>query len=112
MVNITLLNRVIVPFLACGDLSAYDSDRTYPLGEDYTYTPPTQAPINPPYKKALEMKRAESQAAKPVAVVTPQGREEAGPVAVVTPQGREEAGTESATGEQDVAVEMGQLSVS
>lgn len=24
-------NRVIVPFLACGDLSAYDSDRTYPL---------------------------------------------------------------------------------
>ena len=25
------VNRVIVPFLACGDLSAYDSDRTYPL---------------------------------------------------------------------------------
>lgn len=24
-------NRVIVPFLACGDLSAFDSDRTYPL---------------------------------------------------------------------------------
>lgn len=24
-------NRVIVPFLACGDLSAYDSDRNYPL---------------------------------------------------------------------------------
>ena len=24
-------NRVIVPFLACGDLSAYDSDRTYSL---------------------------------------------------------------------------------
>lgn len=24
-------NRVIVPFLACGDLSAYDSDQTYPL---------------------------------------------------------------------------------
>ena len=24
-------NRVIVPFLACGDLSAYDSDKTYPL---------------------------------------------------------------------------------
>ena len=23
--------RVIVPFLACGDLSAYDSDRTYGL---------------------------------------------------------------------------------
>ncbi|XP_030403190.1 putative tRNA (cytidine(32)/guanosine(34)-2'-O)-methyltransferase isoform X2 [Gopherus flavomarginatus] len=26
-------NRVIVPFLACGDLSAYDSDQTYPLQE-------------------------------------------------------------------------------
>lgn len=24
-------NRIIVPFLACGDLSAFDSDRTYPL---------------------------------------------------------------------------------
>lgn len=25
------VNRVIVPFLACGDLSAYDSDKSYPL---------------------------------------------------------------------------------
>ncbi|NXE44485.1 TRM7 methyltransferase, partial [Ptilorrhoa leucosticta] len=24
-------SRVIVPFVACGDLSAYDPDRTYPL---------------------------------------------------------------------------------
>lgn len=24
-------NRVIVPFVACGDLSAYDSDKSYPL---------------------------------------------------------------------------------
>ena len=24
-------NRLIVPFIACGDLSAYDSDRNYPL---------------------------------------------------------------------------------
>jgi len=36
------INRVIVPFLACGDLSAYDSDRTYNLDESYTYKPPTQ----------------------------------------------------------------------
>ena len=28
-------NRVIVPFLACGDLSAYDSDMTYSLDGDY-----------------------------------------------------------------------------
>ena len=25
------VNRVVVPFLACGDLSAFDSDKTYPL---------------------------------------------------------------------------------
>jgi len=55
------LNRIIVPFLACGDLSAYDSDKTYGLdireGEEYKYLPPTQAPIDPPYKKAVDMKR-------------------------------------------------------
>ena len=52
-------NRVIVPFLACGDLSAYDSDRTYPLDKEYEYRPPTQAPIDPPYKTALSAKRGE-----------------------------------------------------
>ena len=51
------LLRYIVPFLACGDLSAYDSDMSYPLDESYVYTPPTQAPIDPPYKTALEAKR-------------------------------------------------------
>ncbi|XP_060619109.2 tRNA (cytidine(32)/guanosine(34)-2'-O)-methyltransferase [Anolis sagrei] len=54
-------NRVIVPFLACGDLSAYDSDRTYPLQLDpekeYTYTPPTQPPIRPPYEEACFLKK-------------------------------------------------------
>lgn len=54
-------NRIIVPFLACGDLSAYDSDRNYPLeltpGAGYTYHPPTQSPINPPYKKACFLKK-------------------------------------------------------
>ncbi|XP_076053419.1 tRNA (cytidine(32)/guanosine(34)-2'-O)-methyltransferase-like isoform X2 [Oratosquilla oratoria] len=29
--NLDGINRVIVPFIACGDLSAYDSDMTYPL---------------------------------------------------------------------------------
>jgi len=28
-------NRVITPFLACGDLSGYDSDRTYSLQVNY-----------------------------------------------------------------------------
>merc|ERR1719167_670160 len=54
-------NRLIVPFLACGDLSAYDADKTYPLmdidGKKYEYREPTQKPIDPPYKAALAMKR-------------------------------------------------------
>uniref|UniRef100_A0A671YKN3 Putative tRNA (cytidine(32)/guanosine(34)-2'-O)-methyltransferase n=1 Tax=Sparus aurata TaxID=8175 RepID=A0A671YKN3_SPAAU len=54
-------NRVIVPFLACGDLSAYDSDRTYPLqldaGKEYQYTPPTQPPIRPPYQQACHLRK-------------------------------------------------------
>ncbi|KAM3843622.1 tRNA (cytidine(32)/guanosine(34)-2'-O)-methyltransferase isoform 2-T2 [Vipera latastei] len=54
-------NRVIVPFLACGDLSAYDSDRTYPLQLDpekeYTYVPPTQPPIHPAYEEACFLKK-------------------------------------------------------
>jgi tRNA (cytidine32/guanosine34-2'-O)-methyltransferase len=28
------LNRIIVPFLACGDLSGYDADQSYPLEVD------------------------------------------------------------------------------
>jgi len=67
------INRVIVPFLACGDLSAYDSDRTYGLdireGEEYTYLPPTQAPINPPYKSAVNLKRSDG-IAKPTGETT------------------------------------------
>ncbi|XP_034095978.1 putative tRNA (cytidine(32)/guanosine(34)-2'-O)-methyltransferase isoform X1 [Gymnodraco acuticeps] len=54
-------NRVIVPFLACGDLSAFDSDRTYPLqldsGKQYEYTPPTQPPICPPYQQACHLRK-------------------------------------------------------
>ena len=29
--NLEGVNRIIVPFLACGDLSGFDSDKTYPL---------------------------------------------------------------------------------
>ncbi|XP_013882169.1 tRNA (cytidine(32)/guanosine(34)-2'-O)-methyltransferase [Austrofundulus limnaeus] len=54
-------NRIIVPFLACGDLSAFDSDRTYPLqlddGKQYQYTPPTQPPIHPPYQEACHLRK-------------------------------------------------------
>lgn len=54
-------NRFIVPFVTCGDLSAYDSDRSYSLdlkdGSEYKYTPPTQPPIAPPYQEACKLKK-------------------------------------------------------
>lgn len=57
----TGVNRFIVPFNACGDLSAYDSDQSYPLLLEnqisYEYKEPVQGPINPPYKDVLEMTR-------------------------------------------------------
>ncbi|KAL7750466.1 tRNA (uridine-2'-O-)-methyltransferase trm7 [Sorochytrium milnesiophthora] len=55
--DLTGVNRTIVPFIACGDLSAWDSDKTYPPPEDGQHLRPVQAPINPPYKTAVEMKR-------------------------------------------------------
>lgn len=52
-------NRSIVPFLACGDLNSYDSDMTYPIQtERYETLTPVQMPIDPPYKTAVELKRA------------------------------------------------------
>lgn len=54
-------SRFIIPFLACGDLSAYDSDKTYPLELEghapYQCRQPLQQPIHPPYKTMLERKR-------------------------------------------------------
>ncbi|KAK9719107.1 tRNA (uridine-2'-O-)-methyltransferase trm7 [Basidiobolus ranarum] len=54
-------NREIVPFIACGDLSGYDSDKTYPLTaateSPYVSLEPTQSPISPPYKTAINLKR-------------------------------------------------------
>ncbi|XP_063905200.1 uncharacterized protein LOC135124219 [Zophobas morio] len=51
--TLTGVNRVIIPFLVCGDISAFDSDTTYPLqiaGEEpYQYHSPVQPPIAPPY---------------------------------------------------------------
>ncbi|WJX17503.1 tRNA (cytidine(32)/guanosine(34)-2'-O)-methyltransferase [Trifolium repens] len=58
-------NKVYIPFLACGDLTGYDSDRSYPLpkvdGGTYQSLDPVQPPIAPPYKRALELKKASSQ---------------------------------------------------
>lgn len=49
--------RWIPPFLACGDLSAFDSDATYHLPKDRVVLEPVQPPTAPPYKRALEMRR-------------------------------------------------------
>ncbi|KAF2799164.1 uridine-2'-O--methyltransferas-like protein TRM7 [Melanomma pulvis-pyrius CBS 109.77] len=50
-------HRWIAPFLACGDLSAYDSDATYHLPNDRVSLDPVQPPTAPPYKRALEMRK-------------------------------------------------------
>lgn len=51
--------RWIPPFLACGDLSAWDSDATYRLPEGHVSLPPVQPPTAPPYKEAIERRRRE-----------------------------------------------------
>ncbi|TAQ87518.1 hypothetical protein B7494_g4175 [Chlorociboria aeruginascens] len=49
--------RWIAPFLACGDLSAFDADATYHLPKDRITLDPIQPPTAPPYKRALEMRK-------------------------------------------------------
>jgi tRNA (cytidine32/guanosine34-2'-O)-methyltransferase len=50
--------RWIAPFLACGDLSAFDSDASYHLPKNRITLDPVQPPTAPPYKRALEMRKA------------------------------------------------------
>lgn len=44
---------LVVPFVACGDLTGFDSDKSYPLdlqdGAAYAYRDPVQPPIHPNY---------------------------------------------------------------
>jgi tRNA (cytidine32/guanosine34-2'-O)-methyltransferase len=55
------VERLIVPFVACGDLSGYDADANYPLdGEGdapYVYHEPTQKPTTPAYRDYLEARQ-------------------------------------------------------
>eukprot|EP00668_Euglena_longa_P034635 GGOE01044463.1.p1 GENE.GGOE01044463.1~~GGOE01044463.1.p1 ORF type:complete len:312 (+),score=105.30 GGOE01044463.1:44-937(+) len=60
-------HRYIVPFLACGDLSGYDADQTYPTTRHHQSLPPVQPPTNPPYRAFLEAQQAEAHAPKPPA---------------------------------------------
>ncbi|EED23421.1 tRNA methyltransferase, putative [Talaromyces stipitatus ATCC 10500] len=50
-------SRWIPPFIACGDLSAWDADASYALPEGYVSLDPVQPPTAPPYKRALEMRK-------------------------------------------------------
>ncbi|KAI0429049.1 FtsJ-like methyltransferase-domain-containing protein [Xylaria sp. FL1042] len=50
--------RWIAPFIACGDLSAFDSDASYRLPPDHVSLNPVQPPTAPPYKRAIELRRA------------------------------------------------------
>ena len=49
--------RWVAPFVACGDLSAWDADATYRLPKDRVSLDPVQPPTAPPYKRALEERR-------------------------------------------------------
>lgn len=49
--------RWVPPFVACGDLSAWDADASYALPEGYVSLDPVQPPTAPPYKRALEMRK-------------------------------------------------------
>ncbi|WQF84072.1 Putative ribosomal RNA methyltransferase, FtsJ domain-containing protein [Colletotrichum destructivum] len=50
--------RWIAPFIACGDLSAFDSDASYQLPEDHVSLDPVQPPTAPPYKRAIALRKA------------------------------------------------------
>ncbi|KAI9707986.1 MAG: hypothetical protein M1820_004405 [Bogoriella megaspora] len=50
--------RWIAPFLACGDLSGFDADASYHLPKDRVSLDPVQPPTAPPYKRALEVRKA------------------------------------------------------
>ncbi|RYP63619.1 hypothetical protein DL771_009178 [Monosporascus sp. 5C6A] len=49
--------RWIAPFIACGDLSAFDSDASYRLPPGHVSLDPVQPPTAPPYKRAIELRK-------------------------------------------------------
>ncbi|KAJ5190985.1 Ribosomal RNA large subunit methyltransferase E [Penicillium cinerascens] len=49
--------RWIPSFIACGDLSSWDSDASYTLPPDHVSLDPVQPPTAPPYRKALELRK-------------------------------------------------------
>ena len=55
------LERWIAPFIACGDLSAFDSDATYTdvVKPEGGSLPPVQPPTKPPYRRAVLVRRGQ-----------------------------------------------------
>jgi len=54
--------RWIAPFLACGDLSAFDADASHKLPEGHVSLDPVQPPTAPPYRQALEERKKQGGA--------------------------------------------------
>ncbi|PHH67863.1 hypothetical protein CDD80_452 [Ophiocordyceps camponoti-rufipedis] len=51
----------VAPFVACGDLAAFDADASYRLPGGHVSLEPVQRPIAPPYKRAVEMRASGEQ---------------------------------------------------
>lgn len=47
----------LVPFLAHGDVSGFDSETSYKVPQEHEFIKPVQPPIAPPYKDAIDNKR-------------------------------------------------------
>ena len=63
----TMEERLLVPFLACGDLSGYDADQSYDLpDENYQSLDPVQPPTAPAYRSALAFKKQSQGKLQPV----------------------------------------------
>ena len=51
------INRKLAPFVACGDLSGWDSDMTYSVAKGAVVLDPVQKPINAPYQHFFANKK-------------------------------------------------------
>lgn len=85
---LTGINRLVIPFISCGDLSGFDSDQTYELSYpdsstgSYQSLEATTAPVDPPYKKAKELRKEGKLNSTLGAVVIIHGNETNGEVTV------------------------------
>lgn len=57
-------DRLVVPFVACGDLCGFDSDTTYETQQGAESLPPVAPPLSAPYLDALKRRQQASQEKK------------------------------------------------